>query len=152
MALYRICYSSGSKSASGSESEGIKEDLMNQSEMDTNKYDTYLLYEYMKKVSFTVRILVKLKENVDPGLLKEAAREAISRFPYFAVKVRVDEKGSFVLDHNEAPIPVLPEENKRLMLGSDQTGGHLFAIPTEITVYGLTFLIRPAELLADCSG
>ncbi len=28
-----------------------------------SKYDTYLLYEYMKKVSFTVRILVKLNEK-----------------------------------------------------------------------------------------
>ena len=34
-------------------------------------YDAYLLYEYMKKVSFTVRILVKLKENVDPEVLNE---------------------------------------------------------------------------------
>ena len=92
------------------------------------KYDTYLLYEYMKKVSFTVRILVKLKENVDHKLLNEAAQEAITRFPYFAVKVRVDEGGSFTFDHNESPIPVLPEENKRLVLGSDKTGGHLFAI------------------------
>ncbi len=92
------------------------------------KYDTYLLYEYMKKVSFTVRILVKLKENVDQKLLNEAAQEAITRFPYFAVKVRVDDSGSFAFDHNENPIPVLPEENKRLMLGSAKTGGHLFAI------------------------
>jgi hypothetical protein len=93
-----------------------------------NKYDTYLLYEYMKKVSFTVRILVKLNENVDPDLLNEAAQEAISRYPYFSVKVRVDESGGFALDHNDNPIPVLPEENKRLMLGSEKTGGHLFAI------------------------
>lgn len=56
-----------------------------------DRYDTYLLYEYMKKVSYTVRILVKLKENVVPELLNEAAQEAISRYPYFSVKVRVDE-------------------------------------------------------------
>ncbi len=93
-----------------------------------DRYDTYLLYEYMKKVSYTVRILVKLKENVVPELLNEAAQEAISRSPYFAVKVRVDESGAFVLDHNDNPIPVLPEEDKRLMLGSKKTGGHLFAI------------------------
>ena len=35
------------------------------------KYDTYLLYEYMKKVSFTVRILVKLNESIDPDLLMD---------------------------------------------------------------------------------
>lgn len=92
------------------------------------KFDTYLLYEYMKKVSFTARILVKLNEKVDPGILDEAAQEAITRLPYFAVKVRVDEGGSFIFDHNDNPIPVLPEENKRIMLGSAKTGGHLFAI------------------------
>ncbi len=97
--------------------------------MSTNdKFDTYLLYEYMKKVSFTARILVKLNENADPGLLNEAAQEAITRLPYFAVKIRVDEGGSFVLDHNDNPIPVIPEENKRLMLGSSKTDGHLYAI------------------------
>ena len=64
-----------------------------------------------------MRILVKLKENVDQKLLNEAAQEAITRFPYFAVKVRVEDSGSFAFDHNENPIPVLPEENKRLMLG-----------------------------------
>ena len=93
-----------------------------------DKYDTYLLYEYMKKISYTVRILVKLNEKIDPKLLNEAAQEAISRYPYFSVKVRVDESGAFVLDHNDNPIPVLPEENKRLMLGAEKTGGHLFAI------------------------
>ena len=65
--------------------------------MITNeKYDSYLLYEYMKKVSFTVRILVKLKEKVDPDLLNKAAQEAIVRLPYFALKVRVDENGRFL--------------------------------------------------------
>lgn len=93
-----------------------------------SKYDTYLLYEYMKKISYTIRILVKMKEEVDPKLLYEAAQEAITRFPYFSVKVRVDENGSFVFDHNDSPIPVLPEEDRRLVLGSEKTGGHLFAI------------------------
>lgn len=52
-----------------------------------DRYDTYLLYEYMKKVSYTVRILVKLKENVVPELLNEAAQEAIriiNLWSYFA--------------------------------------------------------------------
>ena len=92
------------------------------------RYDTYLLYEYMKKISYTVRILVKLSEDVNPKLLHKAAQEAFGRFPYFAVKVRVGEGGNFVLDHNENPIPVLPEEDRRLVLGSAKAGGHLFAI------------------------
>ena len=92
------------------------------------KHDAYLLYEYMKKVSFTVRILVRMKEKVDAKLLKDAAQKAISRLPYFAVKIRVDEGSNFVLEHNDAPIPVLPEKEERLMLGSEAVSGHLFAI------------------------
>ena len=47
--------------------------------MKTNP-DIYLLYEYMKKIPFTVRIKVVLDAPVDEGRLKEAAREAIRRF------------------------------------------------------------------------
>ena len=102
------------------------------------KHDAYLLYEYMKKVSFTVRILVRVKEKVDAKLLKEAAQKAISRLPYFAVKIRVDKGSNFVLEHNDAPIPVLPEKEERLMLGSEAVSGHLFAITyKDNCVYGV---------------
>ena len=92
------------------------------------KQDAYLLYEYAKKIPFTVRIQIQLKEPVDPALLNQAAQEAISRFPYFSVKVEMDEKGGYVLDHNDAPIPVLPDRDNRLVLGAPETAGHLFAI------------------------
>ena len=82
-----------------------------------NRYDTYLLYEYMKKVSFTVRILVKLNENIDPKLLNEAAQEAITRLPYFAVKVRVDETGTKV--HNPQGL----DENKTIAKRGGQIAG-----------------------------
>ena len=45
--------------------------------------DIFLLYEYMKRVSFTVRIKVILNEPADAKLLNQAAQEAIKRFPYF---------------------------------------------------------------------
>ena len=52
-----------------------------------NNPDVYLLYEYMKKNAFTVRIKVDLSDPVDEELLKQAAQEAITRFPYFSVRV-----------------------------------------------------------------
>jgi len=43
--------------------------------------DIYLLYEYMKKIAYTVRIKVTLREPVDSTMLNQAAQEAIRRFP-----------------------------------------------------------------------
>ena len=57
--------------------------------------DVYLLYEYMKKNAFTVRIKVRLSERIDEELLTQAAREAMTRFPYFSVSLGLDEKENY---------------------------------------------------------
>ena len=93
-----------------------------------NRDDAYLLYEYMDKVTFTVRAKVRLSEDIDPKLLNEAAQEAVKRLPYFSVKIGIDKENNYVILHNDAPLPVLPENNKRLVLGSAALGRHLFAI------------------------
>ena len=90
--------------------------------------DIYLLYEYTKKLSFTARVKVILDEPVDTVLLKQAAQEAIRRFPYYAVCLGLDAKGNYTLPLNTRPLPVLPEQDRRLLLGSEETNGHLFAI------------------------
>ena len=58
--------------------------------------DIYLLYEYMEKVPFTVRMKVCLDSMIDEALLTEAAQEAICRFPYFSVKAGLDEGQNYV--------------------------------------------------------
>lgn len=90
--------------------------------------DTYLLYEYMEKIPFTVRFKVCLDERVDEKLLNEAAQEAIERFPYFRVQLGLDVEQNYTLEKNGRPIAVLPEKNERLVLGSEEVNGHLFAI------------------------
>ena len=90
--------------------------------------DIYLLYEYTKKLSFTARIKVVLDEPADAELLALAAQEATRRFPYFAVSLGLDAKGNYTLLPNPRPMPVLPEQDRRLLLGSEETNGHLFAI------------------------
>ena len=94
----------------------------------TNNPDVYLLYEYMKKNAFTVRVKVTLSEAVNEDLLTQAAREAITRFPYYSVSVGIDDGENYVLNPNDNPIAVLPETDERLVLGSEEVGGHLFAI------------------------
>lgn len=93
-----------------------------------NNPDSYLLYEYMDKVPFTVRMKVFLDAPVDRAMLTDAAQEAIGRLPYFSVKVGLGEGQNYTLEHNDRPIAVLPEKDERLALGSDAVNGHLFAI------------------------
>lgn len=90
--------------------------------------DTHLLYEYMNKLPFTVRMKVRLDQPVDAVLLNQAAQEAIVRFPYFSVRVGLDESQSYALEHNNKPLAVLPEADRRLVLGGDEVNGHLVAI------------------------
>ncbi|MBO7671058.1 MAG: hypothetical protein J6S60_10770 [Oscillospiraceae bacterium] len=90
--------------------------------------DIYLLYEYMEKIPFTVRMKVCLDAPVDAALLTEAAQEAIGRFPYFSVRVGLDAEENYTLEHNDRPVAVLPEKDERLTLGSEDVNGHLIAI------------------------
>ena len=66
--------------------------------------DVYLLYEYSKKNAFTVRYKVTLSEPVNEKLLTQAAGEAMTRFPYYSVKVGLDEGENYVLLPNDSPI------------------------------------------------
>lgn len=90
--------------------------------------DIYLLYEYMEKLPFTVRMKACLDVPVDAALLTEAAQEAIVRFPYFSVRVGLDAGQNYTLEHNDRPVAVLPEKDVRLTLGSEEVNGHLIAI------------------------
>ena len=90
--------------------------------------DIYLLYEYSDKVSYTVKIRIILDSEIDADLLTRAAQEAIVRFPYFSVQAGLDEGQNYTLSHNGRPVAVLPETNRRIILGSDEVNGHLIAI------------------------
>ena len=55
--------------------------------------DTYPLYKDEKRFAFVVRAKLRMTEPVDVDVLRAAANKAIKRYPYFAVKVEVDESG-----------------------------------------------------------
>ena len=69
--------------------------------------DTYSLYRSEKRFSYVIRARVKMKKKVDIDVLKESANKAIKRYPYFAVKVEVDESGSYVRRPNDKEVAVL---------------------------------------------
>ena len=60
--------------------------------------DTSRLYMKEGPISYVTRVRIKMKEEVDAAVLRKAINEAIKRYPYFAVRVTLDEDGAFVLE------------------------------------------------------
>ncbi|MDO4417749.1 MAG: hypothetical protein Q4C02_05645, partial [Eubacteriales bacterium] len=55
--------------------------------------NSYRLYTDETHFSNAVRIKVTMKDDVDPDILRIAVNTAITRYPYYAVHVTVDEDG-----------------------------------------------------------
>ena len=90
--------------------------------------DTYRLYQSEKFFSHAVRIHVRMKDEVDINVLKNAVNLAIRRYPYFAVRVTVDEDGGYLLVQNYKKIVVLPTAEKMPKLGSSSVNDHLLFV------------------------
>ncbi len=87
--------------------------------------DTYRLYQSEKVFSHTVRIHVRMKDEVDRAVLEKAVNTAIKRYPYFAVRVSLDEDGGYVLLPNDKRIVVMPTGRNLPKLGSKAVNEHL---------------------------
>nr|MCR5604963.1 hypothetical protein [Lachnospiraceae bacterium] len=87
--------------------------------------DTYGLYKDEKRFAFVVRAKVRMKERVDIAVLRTAANKAIKRYPYFAVKIEVDESGAYVRVPNDKEVVVLQMGRTTPNLGSEEVNGHL---------------------------
>ncbi|MCR5794640.1 MAG: hypothetical protein K6G61_04760 [Solobacterium sp.] len=87
--------------------------------------NTYRLYQSEKMFSHTVRIHVRMKDEADRAVLDQAVNTAMKRYPYFAVRVSLDEEGGYVLLPNDARVVVLPTGKKLPKLGSKAVNGHL---------------------------
>ena len=90
--------------------------------------DTYRLYQSEKYFAHTVRIHVRMKEEVDINILDKAVNSAIRRYPYFAVRVTVDEDGGYILVSNNKRIVVMPTAEKMPRLGSSSINDHLLFV------------------------
>ena len=90
--------------------------------------DTYRLYQSEKFFAYSVRIHVRMKDEVDINILDKAVNSAIRRYPYFAVRVTVDEDGGYILVPNDRKIVVLPTTEKLPMLGSSSVNEHLLFV------------------------
>lgn len=93
--------------------------------------DTYRLYYGEKRFAFCIRVKVKMKEAVNIGILRESANIAIKRYPYFAVKVVIDEDGGFVLRPNLKRVAVLPLAKKARLFCSNEVNDHLLFLEVD---------------------
>ena len=90
--------------------------------------DTYRLYQSEKYFAHTVRIHVRMKDEVDINILDKAVNTSIKRYPYFAVRVTVDEEGGYILVPNDKKIVVMPTAEKMPMIGSSSINDHLLFV------------------------
>lgn len=93
--------------------------------------DTYPLYKDEKRFAFVVRAKVRMKETVNINVLRTAANKAIKRYPYFAVKIEIDETGSYIRVPNEKEVAVLPMGKKTPDLCSKEVNEHLLFLECE---------------------
>ena len=83
------------------------------------------IYETSAADPHTFRLTIKLKDLVDGQVLRRAVDTTMRRYPYFQVRL-CRENDDLYFEENPAPLPVL-FTNQRIVLGSEQTSGHLIA-------------------------
>jgi len=102
-------------------------------------------YSVGKKVSYTVRYIVRMTDEIDGDILKQAFETTMQRYPYLRVKY-VKGFNSDHLEYNDAPLVVL-NTSDALVLGP-KTNGHLLAI----TYYRKSFYLNYSHGLLDGRG
>ncbi|WP_028236415.1 hypothetical protein [Pseudobutyrivibrio sp. MD2005] len=90
--------------------------------------DTYRLYADESVITFSVRIKVTMKDEVDINILRHAVNVAIKRYPYFAVKVVLGEDGGYDFEPNNLDVVVMPTPKKLPPLGSEEVNLHLLYV------------------------
>ena len=88
-------------------------------------YNTFRLYRSEKQFSYVIRARLIMKDPVDCRVLEAAVNKTMTRYPYFAVSVRLEQDGAYVLEHNPAAVAVLEKGTWRPKLGSKEVNRHL---------------------------
>ncbi len=81
------------------------------------------IYETTETEPHSFRVTIKLRDLIDGGLFRQAVEKTMRRYPYFRVRL-VMEEGRLCFEDNPVPVPVF-HTNQRTVLGSEQTSGHL---------------------------
>lgn len=93
-------------------------------------YNTRLLY-LMKYVGpLNMRCRFRMKESVNPEALDAAVQKAMTRYPYLAKRIALRD-GTFVLEENPLPVPVIRTRHPMPSFGSEECNHHLICVDYE---------------------
>ena len=90
--------------------------------------DTYRLYQREDRFSYVIRVKVTMKEPVDGEILRHSVNTAITRYPYFSVRVAQGKDGGYKLLPNDKPVAVLPIAEKPRSVCSEEVNKHLLFV------------------------
>ncbi len=102
-------------------------------------YNTRLLYMMKFVGALSMRYRFRLKDKVDGSILEKAVQKAMKRYPYLKKRIAV-KNGSFVLEDNPLPIPVLKTAFPMPDFGSAGMNGHLLCADYEDNNLYITIL------------
>lgn len=77
-------------------------------------------------LDYTVRLKLRLRDEIDGTILKEAAEKTRRRYPYLSVRLKKNQTDFFYED-NPAPIAVL-HTDKRVSLNTEETNFHVWCV------------------------
>ena len=90
--------------------------------------DTYRLYQREDRFSYVIRVKVTMKEPVDSEILRHSVNTAITRYPYFSVRVAQGKDGGYKILPNDKPVAVLPIAEKPRSVCSEEVNKHLLFV------------------------
>ncbi|MCR5236691.1 MAG: hypothetical protein K6E34_05775 [Lachnospiraceae bacterium] len=93
-------------------------------------YNTRLLYLMKAVGALSMRYRFRMKDSVDGDILQRAVQSAMQRYPYLKKRIRVN-NGTFVLEDNPLPVPVMKTSYPMPSFGSDEMNGHLLCVDYE---------------------
>lgn len=106
----------------------------------------HLIYAAGKDLHSTIRTRIAMTEPIRSDALRAAADSAITRYPYFSVKL-IKEGEGYALAYNGAPLPIT-SGGRAIPLGGIESGGHLFALAYD----GNLLYVDTTHFLTDGNG
>ena len=112
-----------------------------------NKYTSDILPYDIGRMNYTVRLLMRLKDDVDSCYLEKAVALAMTRYPYFK-KTMVRSGEEYLIVDNERPIVVYENTGKSRSLNSQDVNEHLVSVDYS----GKTIGLNVSHMLAGGCG
>ncbi len=108
--------------------------------------DTLDYYCLSANISKSFRYIVRMKDEVDGTLLRQALEITMTRYPYLKKRIIADDRGYSLTDNN-LPL-VVKESDQPMTLCGQESNYHLFAL----TYYGKNIFFNNVHAIFDGRG